>query len=169
MALIRNNVEQVYVAHPTNAMYLVRVTHKGSLQSNATQWVSILISGNVPQAAPPLVINQMAQTATNTLAIGWPAVVGAQYQLQSRTNLTGTNWLNVDGIISARLTNVVVQIPMSTTNSSNSIASCNSREISVSSGSVGARRKPRALACLDTEDRNRPRHNPYCPCTATFL
>ncbi len=42
---IRNNVEQVYVAHPTTATYLVQVTHKGSLQSNATQWVSILISG----------------------------------------------------------------------------------------------------------------------------
>ena len=113
---IRNNVEQVYVAHPTNATYLVQVTHKGSLQSNATQWVSILISRNVAQAPPPLVINQMAKTATNTLAIGWPAVVGAQYQLQSKTNLTGTNWLNVDGIISARLTNVVTLVPFSQTN-----------------------------------------------------
>jgi len=112
----RNNVEQVYVAHPTNATYLVRVTHKGNLQTNATQWVSILISGNVPQATPPLVINQIVRTATNTLAIGWPAVVGAQYQLQSKTNLTSTNWLNVDGIISARLTNVVTLVPFSQTN-----------------------------------------------------
>jgi hypothetical protein len=109
----RNNVEQVYVAHPTNATYLVRVTHKGNLQSNATQWASILISGNVPQAPPPLVINQIVKTATNTLAIGWPAVVGAQYQLQSKTNLVSTNWLNVDGIISARLTNIVTLVPFS--------------------------------------------------------
>ncbi|MEI6395342.1 MAG: S8 family serine peptidase [Verrucomicrobiota bacterium] len=109
----RNNVEQVYVAHPTNATYLVRVTHKSNLQSNTTQWASILISGNVPQATPPLVINQMAKTATNTLAIGWPAVVGAQYQLQSKTNLTSTNWFSVDGIISARLTNVVTLVPFS--------------------------------------------------------
>ena len=112
----RNNVEQVYVAHPTNATYLVRVTHKGNLQTNATQWVSILISGNVPQATPPLVINQIVRTATNALAIGWSAVVGAQYQLQSKTNLTSTNWLNVDGIISARLTNVVTLVPFSQTN-----------------------------------------------------
>ncbi len=112
----RNNVEQVYVAQPTNAPYLVRVTHKGTLQSNATQWVSILISGNVPQPAPPLVINQIVKTATNTLAIGWPAVVGAQYQLQSRSAVVGGNWSNVDGIISARLTNVVTLVPFSPTN-----------------------------------------------------
>ena len=113
---IRNNVEQVYVAQPTNATYLVRVTHKGTLQSNATQWVSILISGNVPQAAPPLVINQIVKTATNTLAIGWPAVVGAQYQLQSRSSVAGGTWSNVDGMISARLTNVVTLVPFSPTN-----------------------------------------------------
>ena len=113
----RNNVEQVYVAHPTNAMYLVRVTHKGNLQSNATQWVSILLSGIVPQQPPPLVINQIVQTATNQIAIGWPAVVGQSYQVQSLNALDTTNWANVDGIISARLTNVVVQIPMSATNS----------------------------------------------------
>jgi hypothetical protein len=112
----RNNVEQVYLAHPTNATYLVRVTHKGNLQSNATQWVSILLSGNVAQQAPPLVINQIVRTATNTLAIGWPAVVGQSYQVQSLNALGTTNWANVDGIISARLTNVVVQIPMSATN-----------------------------------------------------
>jgi len=94
----------------------VRVTHKGNLQTNGTQWVSILISGNVAQATPPLVINQIVRTATNTLAVGWPAVVGAQYQLQSKTSLTSTNWLNVDGIISARLTNVVTLVPFSQTN-----------------------------------------------------
>jgi hypothetical protein len=112
----RNNVEQVYIAHPTNATYVVRVTHKGNLQSNGTQWASILVSGNVPQAAPPLLINQMLKTATNTLAIGWPAVAGAQYQLQSRSAIVGGNWSNVDGIISARLTNVVTLVPFSPTN-----------------------------------------------------
>jgi hypothetical protein len=113
----RNNVEQVFLAQPTNATYLVRVTHKGNLQSNATQWVSILLSGNVPQQPPPLVINQIVQTATNQIAIGWPAVVGQLYQVQSLNALGTTNWANVDGIISARLTNVVVQIPLNATNS----------------------------------------------------
>lgn len=113
----RNNVEQVRVAQPTNGTYLVRVTHKGNLQSNATQWVSILLSGVVPQQPPALAINQIVQTATNQIAIGWPAVVGQLYQVQSKADITATNWANVDGIISARLTNVVVQIPMSATNS----------------------------------------------------
>ncbi len=114
---IRNNVEQVSIAQPTNATYLVQVTHKGNLQSNATQWVSILLSGNVPQPAPPLTINQIVQTATNQLAIGWPAVVGQTYQVQSLAALATTNWATVDGIISARLTNVVVSVPLNATNS----------------------------------------------------
>ncbi len=70
----------------------------------------------MPQTPPPLAINQMVKTGTNTLAIGWPAVVGAQYQLQSKTNLTSTNWLSVDGIISARLTNVVTVVPFNQAN-----------------------------------------------------
>lgn len=114
---IRNNVEQVSVAQPTNATYTVRVTHKSNLQSNATQWVSILLSGNVAQQAPPLVINQIVKTATNQIAVGWPAVVGQTYQVQSLNSLGTTNWANVDGIVSARLTNVVVQIPIAATNS----------------------------------------------------
>ena len=109
----RNNVEQVYVANPvTNGTYTVKVTHKGTLASS--QWVSVLISGNVAQSAPPLAFNQILQTGTNTMAVGWPAVVGGQYQMQVNTDLTTTNWVNTGGIVSARLTNVVAQISMST-------------------------------------------------------
>jgi hypothetical protein len=113
----RDNVGQVFIAQPTNATYLVRVTHKGNLQSNATQWVSILLSGNVAQPAPPLVINQIVKTATTQIEIGWPAVVGQTYQVQARNTLGTANWANVGGIISARLTNVVVQIPLNATDS----------------------------------------------------
>ena len=45
--------------------------------------------------------------------VGWPAVVGAQYQVLVNTNLTTTNWVNTGGIISARLTNVVTQVTTS--------------------------------------------------------
>ena len=51
------------------------------------------------------------QTATNQMAIGWPAVVGEQYQVQGNNNVATTNWFNIGGIISARLTNVVAQVP----------------------------------------------------------
>ena len=61
-------------------------------------------------------INQIVKTATNTLAIGWPAVVGAQYQLHSRSTVAAGTWSNVDGIISARLTNVVTLVPFNQTN-----------------------------------------------------
>ena len=109
----RNNVEQVYITNPaTNDTYTVKVTHKGTLTNS--QWVSILINGNVPQPAPPLAVNQILQTGTNTMALGWPSVVGEQYQVQVNTDLTTTNWVNSGGIISARLTNVVAQVSMPT-------------------------------------------------------
>ena len=107
----RNNVEQVYIPNPTNGTYTLTVTHKGTL-SGGSQWVSILLSGNVAQSPPLLKINQILQTGTNTMAVGWPAVVGGQYQVQVNNNLTTTNWLNTGGIVSARLTNVVTQVAM---------------------------------------------------------
>jgi hypothetical protein len=109
----RNNVEQVYIANPvTNGTYTVNVTHKGTLANS--QWVSILLTGNVGQQAPPLAFNETIQTGTNTLAVGWPAVVGGQYQIQVETNLASGNWIDTGGIVSARLTNVVAQVAMPT-------------------------------------------------------
>jgi hypothetical protein len=109
----RNNVEQVYIANPaTNVTYTVTVTHKGTLTNS--QWVSILVSGNVAQSPPPLAFNQILQTAPSTMAVGWSAVVGEQYQVQVNTDLTTTNWVNTGGIINARLTNVVAQVSMPT-------------------------------------------------------
>lgn len=110
----RNNVEQIYIPNPTNGTYTVKVTHKSNLQSNGTQWVSVLLSGNVAQAAPALKISQILQTSTNTIALGWPTVVGGQYQVQVNTDLATTNWINAGGMISARLTNVVAQVSMPT-------------------------------------------------------
>jgi hypothetical protein len=107
---IRDNVEQVYLANPTNGTYTVRVTHKGNLQSNATQWVSVLLSGITPQQPPSFKINQILQTATNSISLGWPAVVGQRYQVQYVDAVTATNWANIGAQVSARLTNVVVAV-----------------------------------------------------------
>jgi hypothetical protein len=109
----RDNVEQVCITNPTAGTYVVSVTHKGTLQGGS-QWVSILLSGNTPseQSQQPLTINTFVQTATNSMAIGWPAVVGAKYQVQSVSSLDQSNdWQLVGGQISARLTNVVTQVP----------------------------------------------------------
>jgi trimeric autotransporter adhesin len=112
----RNNVEQVFIANPaTNGTYLVRVTHKGTLSNS--QWVSILISGNVAQQPPTLVLNQIIQTATKKIALGWPAVVGQRYQLQTVGALNASNnWQNIGAEVSARLTNTVVELSFSQTN-----------------------------------------------------
>lgn len=111
----RNNVEQIFIPNPTSGTYTVNVTHKGTLA--ASQWASILINGNVAQQPPPFLLKAPLPTATNQIVIGWPAVVGQQYQVQSVSALAASNnWQNVGGIVSARLTNVVVQVPFSSTN-----------------------------------------------------
>ncbi len=111
----RNPVEQVFIANPiTNGIYTIAVTNKGTL-SGGSQWVSMLISGNVAQPPPPLVVNQILQTGTNVMALGWPSVVGQRYQVQYVNVLSGSNnWQNIGAQISARLTNVVTQLPMNT-------------------------------------------------------
>jgi Subtilase family len=112
----RNNVEQIYVANPSSGTYTVSVTHKGTLTNS--QWVSILISGNVAQQPPAFAITQILQTATNQMAVGWPTVVGQRYQIQTITPLAASNsWQNIGPQISARLTNVVAQVQMTATNS----------------------------------------------------
>lgn len=111
----KNNVEQVYLANPTNGAYLVSVSHKGTLTNN--QWVSILISGNTPQQPPELRFNQIIQVGTNQIALGWPAVVGQRYQVQTANSLSAPIWQNSGPETSARLTNVVTQVPMTNSQS----------------------------------------------------
>lgn len=108
---IRDNVEQVYIANPTNGIYQVSVTHKGTLQNNAPQWVSIVSTGNTPTTTP-FAINTISQTASNQFAVGWAAVVGQRYQVQYVTAFgASNNWQNIGGQVSARLTNVVALLP----------------------------------------------------------
>lgn len=110
---VRDNVERVDIPNPTSGTYTVRVTHKGSLQNNDVQWVSILVSGIVPQQPPPVVINQISQVATNLVPIGWPAVVGQRYQVQYVDALSASNnWQYLSGQLSARLTNVAALVPL---------------------------------------------------------
>ena len=126
----RDNVEQVLIENPgTNQHYAVQVTYKDTLtfpesplsifpddkvenevlQTN--QWVSLFISGNVPQPEPPLTIEFMS-IGTNTSWLRWPSVVGRVYQLNSRTNLLTGDWENEKdtGEVVASKTNTAVEI-----------------------------------------------------------
>ena len=110
---IRDNVEQVYIAAPTNGTYQVTVTHKGTLQNSAPQWVSIVSTGNTATLPPPFTVNTISQTGSNQFAVGWSSVVGQRYQVQYVTALSASNdWLNIGGQVSARLTNVVALLPV---------------------------------------------------------
>lgn len=105
----RDNVEQVYIAAPTNGIYTVKVTHKGTL-SNDWQEVSILISGNLPMNKPELEIVDVHRYFAPTNTLEWPSVVGQFYRVQSNTNLIDGIWVDHTGDISALRTNIVVGV-----------------------------------------------------------
>jgi hypothetical protein len=102
----RDNVEQVYIAAPTNGIYAVKVTHKGAF-SNDWQDVSILLSGNLPLDKPELEIVDVYRTFAPTNTLEWPSVVGQFYRVQSNTNLIDGTWVDLTGDISALRTNIV--------------------------------------------------------------
>jgi len=110
---VLDNVEQVMITNAAAGTYTVRVTHKGTLQSNNPQWLSILTTGQTPQAKPPLLITDVAVTASNLITLQWSAVVGQRYQVQYRDNVEGPGWTNYDGEVSAMRTNVSLSLPFS--------------------------------------------------------
>ena len=112
----RNNVEQVFIANPTNGAYTVRVTHKGTLHSSAPQAFSLVASGNLAQSKPALLVTNILLTATNKIALTWPGVVGQSYVIQSRGDIASGSWSNATGEINATKPTVAVELPFSLTN-----------------------------------------------------
>jgi hypothetical protein len=110
---ILDNVEQVMITNAPAGTYTVRVSHKGALQSNNPQWVSILTTGHTPQAKPPLLITGIAVTASNLITLEWSAVVGQRYEVQYRDNVEGPGWTSFGGEVSAMRTNVSLSLPFS--------------------------------------------------------
>ena len=107
----RNNVEQAVITNTVAGTYLARITHKGSL-SGGGQWVTWAMSGGQAAAKPALVLSQPTVTGSNTIAFGWPSVVGQLYQVQYVDNLEGASWSNWNGEISAITTNTMVEVDM---------------------------------------------------------
>jgi len=114
----RDNVEQVFIGSPTSGTYTVRVTHKGNLVNDTNaitdQRVSILISGNVAQAAPALAFTSITQVSSNIVALKWASVVGRVYQVQYRDDVATGAWQLATGEMSASKTNVTVALTMPT-------------------------------------------------------
>ena len=111
----RDNVEQVVVNNPdTNYVYVVHITHKGTLAYSA-QRVSILISGNLAEPKPALKMVQPTVGVSNQFTMNWHAVVGQTYTVQSKDDLNATNW-NFEAQINARMTNVIAILSATTTN-----------------------------------------------------
>ena len=105
----RDNVEQVVITNPTaNADYVVRVTHKGNLVddtgSNSVQALSMTFSGILEDSRPQTRVNEFLVDGTSEL-LGWPSVVGQNYQVQTCTNLLVQDWTNISPEISSTKTN----------------------------------------------------------------
>ena len=58
----RDNVEQVYIASPSNGVYTLKIGNKGTLSSQ--QWVSIIVEGLAPLPIPAFTIS------ANSICIG---------------------------------------------------------------------------------------------------
>jgi hypothetical protein len=77
---IADNVEQVYIQTPDEGNYIIRITHKGTLQGES-QWVSIVanVTNQVSLLSPP---NGLGNSSI-TPALQWNLARGAQsYELQ---------------------------------------------------------------------------------------
>ncbi len=62
-----------------------------------------------------LLFTQFSLTATNTLALGWPTVLGAEYQVESADQLGTPEWHDVGGLITAQTTNAILILPFDIT------------------------------------------------------
>ena len=92
---IRDNVEQVVVSNTVEGEeYVVTVSHKGGLQGG-NQPVSIIVTGNVPQALPRFEVTQFVQTGEQEFTMEWPSVLGRDYRLQSSEDLE--TWTDIPG------------------------------------------------------------------------
>ncbi len=69
---------------------------------------TIVIDGNVAQPAPVHKVSSLTPTATQEFTIVWPTVVGANYQIESSTDLI--NWSNEGGEISPLTTTTAIAL-----------------------------------------------------------
>lgn len=112
----RDNVEQVRLLSPSAGTYLVRVTHKGTLQqpgtvsSNAQQSFSMTLSGNNPEAAPELRVETLINTNGNVM-LNWPSVPGRRYRTEFNDDLGTTNWTAYGDVVAAK-TNVTLSVTL---------------------------------------------------------
>lgn len=107
----RDNVEQVVISAPPAGVYTVTVTHKGTLVDGAQQ-VSIVTDGNIAQVAPTHQITSFVETGSDEFTIVWPTVVGANYQIQSTTDIS--QWSDEGGEISPLTTTTAVVLTSGT-------------------------------------------------------
>lgn len=106
---VRDNAEQVVVTNPiAQAVYTVRITHKGTLVDDtgitSAQPVSIVISGIIPESRQETRVAEFLATGDDEL-VSWPSVVGQNYRVQTETDLLIQGWTNLSAEISATRTN----------------------------------------------------------------
>jgi len=121
---IRDPVERVEMATPTDGTDTVRITHKRALLDDTgatnSQRISIFVSGNVPQPPTPPRFTEIAMVSSNAVALKWASDVGRTYKVQHTsqfgTNAAATVWNDSTGELSATKTNTAVMLTVAATN-----------------------------------------------------
>jgi uncharacterized repeat protein (TIGR03803 family) len=73
----------------------------GTTQNGGPMNNGVIFRLTVPSLMPTLAFRAPIQLANGTVTFSWNAVIGQTYQLQSVTNLTSTNWINLGSSILA--------------------------------------------------------------------
>ena len=93
----RDNVEHIYVPSATGE-FTVKITHKGSLQNQLPQTVSVVL-GDAVAVAPIFEILNMNQTGIDAYLLSWASAVGGVYQVDASSDLV--TWTPLPGEVVA--------------------------------------------------------------------
>jgi hypothetical protein len=86
----------------TNLLFTVQAsTGPSTLQFSFRSDNDFLALDQVSVLPIPLPAVQASESTISTVQLVWPALAGAQYQLQYKTNLMQANWVNLGGVITA--------------------------------------------------------------------
>jgi Subtilase family len=98
-----DNVKQVLIDNTVSGeKYTVKVTHTDTLYSSdrvTGQQVSIIVSGNESTPVPAFQVHTIEQTGEEEMTLFWKSVVGANYQIETSTDLE--SWVALPDVYNA--------------------------------------------------------------------
>jgi hypothetical protein len=86
----------------SNLLFTVRATtNLTTLKIGFRNDADFFALDNVSVTPAPLPAIQTSTLANGAINLGWPALPGLKYQVQYKTNLTQSSWINLSSVITA--------------------------------------------------------------------